>query len=236
MQRKAEVVKLDIHFTKDGIPVLSHDSTLSRCLGWDVAIKDKTLQEIKQNGTFIPVGGYEGEKLQTLAEGLAITKNCPEFWIDTKTFPPNTFERILPEFEKLGISRDRIMVATGVVDSLKYAKEHFPELRRVRHIYPQHLPKEGVLEHLLKLKEELDLFGMNLPAKAFDTGLLTPDDLQKLRAAGLWCSIWFVQNVEAAKKYSEMGADAFVTDNIRDVRQFCRTPGYVHEVKLDDNQ
>ena len=116
------------------------------------------------------------------------------------------------------------MVATGVVDSLAYAKEHYPELRRVRHIYPQHLPKEGVLEHLLKLKEELDLFGMNLPAKAFSTGILTPADLQKLRAAGLWCSIWFVQDAESAKKFSEMGADAFVTDNIRDVRPFCRTP------------
>ena len=30
-------------------------------------------------------------------------------------------------------------------------------------------------------------------------------------------------SVENAQKYSEMGADAFVTDNIRDVRQYCRT-------------
>ena len=224
MQRKAEVVKLDVHFTKDGIPVLSHDGTLKRFLGWDVAIKDKTLQEIKEQGTFLPFGGYEGEKLQTLAEGLAVVKECPEFWIDTKIFTENTLERILAEFDRLGIAHKRIMLATGSVRALEYAKTHFPEIRRVRHIYPQFLPKEGVLEHLLKLKAELELYGMNLPAKAFESGLLTEEILQKLRTSGLWCSIWFVQTEEAAKLYSEMGADAFVTDNIRDVRKFCRTP------------
>ena len=233
MQRKAEVIKLDVHFTKDGIAVLSHDPTLTRCLGWNVAIKDKTIQEIKAQGTFLPTGDYKEEKLQTLAEGLAVAKECPEFWIDTKTFPENTLERILAEFDRLKISHKRIMIATGNVRALEYAKEHYPELRRVRHIYPQYLPKEGVLEHLLNLKAELDLYGMNLPAKAFDSGLLTEEILQKLRAAGLWCSIWFVQNDEAAKKFSEMGADAFVTDNIRDVRKFCRTPGYLPEKQTE---
>ena len=229
MQRKAEVMKLDVHFTKDGIAVLNHDATLKSHYGWDVAIRDKTLQEIKEQAVAKPKGGVEGQKVQTLAEGLAVTKECPEFWIDTKTFPKNTHERILAEFDRLGIAHDRIMFATGNERSLAYAKEHFPEIRRVRHIYPQFLPKEGVLEHLLKLKEELGLYGMNLPAKGFEQGLLTEEILQKLRAAGLWCSIWFVQSTEAAKKYSEMGADAFVTDNIRDVRPFCRTPGFVSE-------
>ncbi|MBQ9366293.1 MAG: hypothetical protein IJT83_00820 [Victivallales bacterium] len=229
MQRKAEIMKLDVHFTKDGIPVLNHDPTLTHHYGWDVAIRDKTLQEIKEQALAKPKKGIKGEKMQTLAEGLAVTKECPEFWIDTKTFPKNTHERILAEFDRLGIAHDRIMFATGNERSLTYAKEHFPEIRRVRHIYPQFLPKEGVLEHLLKLKEELDLFGMNLPAKGFEQGLLNEEILQKLRAAGVWCSIWFVQNAEAAKTYSEMGADAFVTDNILEVRPFCRTPGFVPE-------
>ena len=224
MQRKAEVVKLDVRFTKDGIAVLSHDSSLKRFLGWDVEIADKTLQEIKEQGTFLPVGGYEGEKLQTLAEALAIIKDCPEFWIDTKTFPPKTLERIFAEFDRFGIDHSRLMLATGNPRAILYAKKNFPDLRRVKHIYPQFLPKEGVVEHLLKEKEEFGLFGMNLPAKGFEQGLLTEADLQRLRQAGLWCSIWFVQESNQAQKYSEMGADAFVTDKIRNVRPYCRTP------------
>ena len=229
MKRKAEIMKLDVHFTKDGIPVLNHDATLKSHYGWDVAIRDMTLQEIKEPAVAHPKGGVEGQKVQTLAEGLSVTKDCPEFWIDTKTFPKNTHERILVEFDRLGIAHDRIMFATGNERSLAYAKEHYPDIRRIRHIYPQFLPKEGVLEHLLKVKEELGLYGMNLPAKGFEQGLLNEDILQKLRAAGLWCSIWFVQSAEDAKKYSEIGADAFVTDNIRDVRPFCRTPGFTPE-------
>ncbi len=233
MQRKAEIIKLDVHFTKDGIPVLNHDATLKSRYGWDVAIRDKTLQELKEKAVSKPKGGIEGQKLQTLAEGVSVTKNCPEFWIDTKTFPKGTHERILAVFDRLGIAHERLMFATGNARSLTYAKEHFPDIRRIRHIYPQFLPKEGVLEHLLKLKEELGLYGMNLPAKGFEQGLLNEEILQKLRNAGLWCSIWFVQNAEAAKKFSEMGADAFVTDNIRDVRPFCRTPGFIPEKELE---
>ena len=231
MERKADVMKLDVRFSKDGIAVLSHDGDLKNCFGWEVKIAEKSLEELREKN-FKPVGGYDHEKLQTLEEALTIIRDCPEFWIDTKTFPKNTHERILAEFDRLGIAHERIMFATGNERSLAYAKEHFPEIRRVRHIYPQFLPKEGVLEHLLKLKEELGLYGMNLPAKGFEQELLTEEILQKLRAAGLWCSIWFVQSAEAAKKYSEMGADAFVTDNIRDVRPFCRTPGFGQQDKL----
>ena len=85
MQKKADIVKLDIQFTADGIVVLSHDSTLTRMMNWNVKIKDVTLSEIKKH-TFINVGGYTGEKLLTLREGLEIVKDCPEFWIDFKSF------------------------------------------------------------------------------------------------------------------------------------------------------
>lgn len=239
MRRKAELIKMDVHFTRDGVPVLSHDRNLKRTMNWEVNIKDKTLQEIRDHGIFLPVGDWRGEKIQTLREGLRIVRNCPEFWIDTKAFSKNALERILPEFDKAGISRKRIMLATFSDKALVYAREKFPDIRRIKHIYLKKGPageivtnfykneckkKEDIVKFLLKEKERLSLFGMNLPRIAFQQGLLNPDDLKKLREAGLWCSIWFVNTAGDAEFFSRIGADAFVTDTINTVRPFCRTP------------
>lgn len=246
MERKADLMKLDVHYTRDAVPVLSHDGTLKRTMNWNVRIKDKTLEELKAKGRFVQVGGYKGERIMTLQEGLAIVRECPEFWLDTKTFPKapefgwkkgSCLEVCLQEFEKAGISRNRIILATFNDKSILYAKENIPELRRIKHIYIKQISDgcieinfhpgklknaKNIVSCLLKEKERLGLWGMNLPRNAFAQGLLTPVDLKKLRDAGLWCSIWFVNNPIDATYFSMYGADAFVTDKIEMVRPFCR--------------
>lgn len=246
MERKADLMKLDVHYTRDAVPVLSHDSTLQRTMGWNVWIRRKTLKELKEKGRFLPVGGYKGEKIMTLAEGLAIVKDCPQFWLDTKTFPiapefgwkkGSCLEVALKEFEKAGIDRSRVILATFNEKALLYAQKHHPDLRRIKHIdirrkadgiiYINFAPfkiktTEKLAEYLLKEKERLGLWGMNLMRNAFAENLLTPEIMNKLQQAGLWCSIWFVNNPIDATYFSMYGADAFVTDKIEMVRPFCR--------------
>lgn len=247
MERKADLMKLDIHYTKDAVPVLSHDPTLKRTMDWDVKIKDKTLHELKTQGTFLPVGGYGNEKIMTLKEGLEIVRNCPEFWIDPKTFPKapefgwqkgSCLEVVLEEFRKAGISRERIILATFGDNPLMYARKNLPDLRRIKHIqlkkmqgggivgnfFPGELrAKENIVELLVKEKERLGLWGVNLPRSAFSQELLDGKDIQRLRAAGLRCAVWFVNDPVDATFFSLYGADAFVTDKINSVRPYCRT-------------
>ena len=49
-RRHADIVKLDIRFTKDGVVVLSHDSTLKRTMDWDAPISELTCREIREKG------------------------------------------------------------------------------------------------------------------------------------------------------------------------------------------
>ena len=235
-KRNADVVKLDIRFTKDGVVVLSHDPTLKRTMDWDAPISELTFAEIREKGVFKELGGYKDERLLTLGEGLAIVKRCPEFWIDTKAFTPEGFERALAEFDRAGISRRRIMVATFNREALRYVRQKHPELRRVLHVYVRRLPGGGVrsmstgqdfktrdefFSELMKWRDEFDLYGFNLPRGGFRYGSLTEKELHKLRAAGLWCSIWFVNDAETAAEFGRMGADAFVTGRIEVVRPAC---------------
>ena len=233
VERKADVVKLDIRFTRDGVVVLSHDATLKRTMDWDVPVKDVTYAEIQEKGVFLEVGGYKNEKLLTLREALEIVGKCPEFWIDTKAFDPEGFERVLAEFDRAGIAHDRIMVATFRREALSYVRDHHPEIRRVLHVYVMKMPegqfrsisteqdfasRKELIAELMKWRDEFGLYGFNLPKAVFRAGALTKRELDKLRAAGLWCSIWIIHDPPTAAKFSRMGADAIVTGNILAVR------------------
>ena len=238
-RRRADVVKLDIRFTKDGVVVLSHDASLKRTMNWDVLIRDLSFDEIREKGVFREVGGFRGERLLTLREGLAIVKGCPEFWVDTKDFTEEGFERALAEFARAGIGHDRIMIATFRRDALKYALLKHPDIRRVLHVYVKGFPdghvrsmstkqdfkdRDELVAELLKWRDEFVLYGFNLPRGAFRNGALTETELRKLRAAGMWCSIWFVNDAETAALFNRMGADAFVTGRINIVRPACARP------------
>lgn len=233
MRRHADVMKLDIRFTKDGEVVLSHDAALTRTMKWDVKVCDVTLAELRAKGVFAEVGGYRNERIVTLREGLEIVRNCPEFWIDTKDFSPESFERALAEFDRAGIAHDRIMIATFTRNALRYVKVKHPELRRVLHVYVKKLPdgqqpnsetRAKLLAKLLQWRDEFGLFGLNLPARAFDDQRLTEQELRKLRAEGLWCSIWYVNDEAVARRFNRLGADAFVTGGIEKVRPGCHRP------------
>ena len=242
MQRKADVVKLNIRYTKDGIPVIAHDGNMKKAMKWDVFLSQKTLAELKEK-TLVPRGGYDSEKILSLQEALEIVKECPEFWYDTKgTFNAKRFKATLAIFEKAGISLDRIMVATWSTRALREVMRDFPQIRRVRHIQLCHstkkkgtvisnfgFPETGgnqkdIVKLLLKVRDEYKLYGLNLPKKAFQEGLLTADDVKTLRDAGVWCAMWIPRTAEEAKLAAEMGVDAVVTGNLKEVRPFCRIP------------
>ena len=240
MQHKTDVMKLDIRYSKDAIPVLSHDGTLKRVMNWKVGLHEKTLAEIKEKD-LLPRGGYDSEKLQSLPEALEIVKECPEFWYDPKgTFNEARFKKSLKEFEKAGINLDRIMIATWGNKPLSFVMQEFPQIRRVKHIQLCYstkkkgtvfstigFPETGgnqkdIVKLLLKKRDEFKLYGLNLPIRAVKDGLLTAEDIKTLRDAGVWISLWFINTAEDADLAAKVGADAFVTDKLEPVLPYCR--------------
>ncbi|MEK3726148.1 glycerophosphodiester phosphodiesterase [Paenibacillus sp. FSL H8-0034] len=71
-------LELDVHLSKDGVPVLMHDATLDRLTNGTGYIKNYTVQELKQ---FL-VGGTE--TIPTLEEALLLVKNKMVVNIDLK--------------------------------------------------------------------------------------------------------------------------------------------------------
>ena len=221
----SDIVKLDLQHTKDGVVVMGHDNTLKRNMGWDVAISDVTYQEIYEKGRFLENKAPGKERIVRLDQALAIVKSVPEFWLDFKAkFSPELGEKVLAALAAAGIDESRVMIATFNRPALQYFQTHHPAIRRVGH-YSFKRDKDGdadnakTMRKVLDYRDEFGLFGVNMPVLAKQT---RPEDVAFLKKNGLWVSLWFIQNADAAKHYRPANADAFVTDHVSPVREALR--------------
>ena len=207
----SDIVKLDLQRTKDGCIVLSHDHDLKRSMGWDKPIYKLAYQDIFTNRCFRPVGGYARERIVRLDEALRIVRPIPEIWLDFKQFSPDFAEKVLEEVRHAEIDFSRLMVATFSKKALEYFRDRHPEIRRVGHV------KAGKSrEEVLAFRDELKLFGVNLPVSRRQTSVA---DISFFHENGLWVALWFVQTEQIAAEYRDSGADAFVTDHVTRIRK-----------------
>ena len=235
VERGSEVLKLDVHPSRDGVIVLSHDPTFKRTMGWDVRIRDVTWDEIRRH-TYLLGGQPTQERAVSLPEALEVVKSIPEFWIDFKSFDPDFAERVLATFAQFGIGQDRLMVATYNGDALQYFRKAHPSIRRIAHIdfceqdgkwslsFERHLgilcrkAADGepyspeVAEHILECARTLDLWGVNLCAVP---QVVTPGLVARLHGEGLAVSLALVHDAATARVFANHGGDFVVTRDRR---------------------
>lgn len=227
--RGCDILKLDLQETKDGIPVLSHDPTLTRTMGWSTNITRVTYAEILQH-EFKPVGGHEHEKLVSVKEGLAYARQIPEVWLDFKYFKTNFCENVLQLVQEAGISDDRVMCATYNRQALQYMKDKHPGIRRVSHVTLYETNgvfkasfgtksvcrdlENDMVREILAYRDQLGLYGVNIIAHR----AMTPGFIERLKAEGLWFSLALVHTEKAAKFYAPLRPDCVVTRDVRTIR------------------
>jgi glycerophosphoryl diester phosphodiesterase len=101
----ADLVELDVHHTKDGVPVVIHDFTLDRTTdakrlwgGSGLKVADRTAGELRA----LDAGGwfashYAGARLPTLAEALEVIQAQGMALIERKGGQPATILRLIRE-------------------------------------------------------------------------------------------------------------------------------------------
>ena len=235
VERGSEVLKLDVHPSRDGVIVLSHDPTFKRTMGWDAKIREHDWAEIRRH-TYLLGGQPTRERAVSLPEALEVVKSIPEFWIDFKSFDPDFAERVLATFAQFGIGQDRLMVATYNGDALQYFRKAHPSIRRIAHIdfceqdgkwslsFERHLgilcrkAADGepyspeVAEHILECARTLDLWGVNLCAVP---QVVTPGLVARLHGEGLAVSLALVHDAATARVFANHGGDFVVTRDRR---------------------
>lgn len=214
-EQGADAVEVDIHLSRDGyLPVL-HDPNTKRTTGRDAAIKDLTLEEIRalDAGTWKDAR-FAGEGIPTLDQVIALLPAGKRLFVELKTGP-----EVVPELARC-LARTGMSGSTVTIISFNY--ETLLEVRRQLPDYPtQYLvsyrvpdPKappakpQPTLDEVIAQARAARLTGLDLR----HTWPLTPEDVARIRAAGLELHVWTVDDPAIARRWIGLGVDSITTN------------------------
>jgi len=132
LEMGADIIELDVHLTRDNVPVVIHDEDVKRTTDGEGEVKDMNLEELKEldAGSWFSEE-FAGERIPTLSEVLAWAKGNVPINIEIKN-GPNFYkgieERVVEELAGHGMTGEIIISSFDHV-CLKTIKEIEPALR-----------------------------------------------------------------------------------------------------------
>jgi glycerophosphoryl diester phosphodiesterase len=219
-QQGADAVETDIHLTRDGQIIVSHDKTTKRTTGQDGTIAQLTLDALRR----LDAGAWKapqfaGEKLPTLDEQLALMPAGKRLLVEIKVGP-----EIVPEVQRClkrtGASERNITFISFNYEALKEVRRTLPQYRTLYLMgYKAPDPKVAASK-AAKAKKQPTIDEVIAQAKAAKfTGLdlqhtwpLTAADAKQISAAGLELHVWTVDDGAIAQRWIGLGAASITTN------------------------
>lgn len=206
----ADGVEIDVHLTRDGIPVVIHDADTVRVAGKKRVVSRSTLKELKA----LDVGkgfdeAFSGERIPTLEEVLAIMPPRKYLFIEAKEAPAAQLAKaLMPIFEQhpKWIANRQILFMSFFPDLLWSAATKFPDLtlllllddkRRLPRRLPKRLPSDSLPVH-----------GMGISHKL----MLRDEEREALIGAGALMNVWTVNDPAMKAHWEHAGFDFLTTD------------------------
>jgi glycerophosphoryl diester phosphodiesterase len=217
LEHGADALEMDVHMTKDGHLVVSHDPTGKRMCGVDARIRDCRLDEVKswdagRNFTSDdgarPFAG-EGFTIPTFDEVLSELGDIV-INVDLKQTRPS----ILAAF----IDRVRSHGAEERVIGASFALANTVGLRRAGYAGPTALARSEVVALLAaprSLYARLPWRGdaAQLPPRVGPLDLSSPRLIAKCQALGMRVDYWTINDPAEARRLLDAGADGIMTDD-----------------------
>ncbi len=208
IEQGADGIELDVHFTKDLVPIVTHDDNVNRVTGYNGLVKELTLEEIKKLSFDNKMAGYIGEKAPTLEEVFVLMKPSNliiNVELKTNHQRPEGLEEACQALVKKYNMEDRIIYSSFNHHSLNHLKT-----------IASHMPC-GILFDCNMFKE------WNY-AKTMDWQAIHPhfksvygkEYIQACQNAGIACNAWTVDNPENIKFLLNLGVDGIIT-NVPDI-------------------
>jgi glycerophosphoryl diester phosphodiesterase len=212
----AQYFELDVHMTRDGVVVVSHDPVLSRTCGLDAAIGDLTFAELKRVdagwGFAAGDGGFpfrgRGIEVPALAEVLAA---FPEhrYIIEVKQSAPSLASALLEVIERAGMRRHVLLAS----------EEHTPmdELRALAPELPTGFPYPEIVGFMAALAPGAEPYqprgdAVQIPPEYHSWRIVTPESVAAAHRIGVEVHLVTVNDAVEMRAMLEMGVDGIITD------------------------
>jgi glycerophosphoryl diester phosphodiesterase len=210
----ADGIEFDVRLTRDGVPVVIHDSTLRRTGRLPHRVADLTWAEISK----VDVGSwfsasFANETVPSLAELFALFQsNNSMLYLEMKSDSASD-QRALADACAKAIAehslKDRVIVECFELPALKILKEIDPEIKTVALFEPT-LTNPSVLSDQRIMKQALDV---GAAALALHHRLARESLVRKAKEAGLHVVVWTVDDPAWIARGKTRGIDALITND-----------------------
>jgi glycerophosphoryl diester phosphodiesterase len=207
-------IELDVQVTRDGVPVVFHDTALTRLTGTRGRLADRTWSELQKLRV-------RGEAIPTLAEVLALTRKRCILQIEIKKGVP--VAPVLAAIRRTAPSGNAIL-ASFEHDILREAATLAPKLPRMLIVDPalRHSKREDakgskveiprlspLASRLLRAMSSVGAVGLSLNHRVITSPLFV--ETIHRHGAQLWC--WTVNDVRTMKRLRDCAVDAILTND-----------------------
>lgn len=226
LELQVDAVELDVHLSKDGVPVVLHDPDVSRATGAVGEVEALTLVELQQLDAAATYKGADVgmQRIPTLAEVLALIQGHSGVQIEIKL---RGNKQRYPGIERQVVEtvRHSNMVAETVVLSFD-----FPTLLEVQRLEPTlrtcALVSSGYLSRF-DIHQRATLVTADLAAQGFrcvgsNHTWLSPALFQALRDKGFEVGVWTVNDLFSMRKFIDMGVNFITSDLPNQLRDLLR--------------
>lgn len=214
-----DVLEMDIHMTKDGILVVSHDETVDRLTDGEGLIKEMTLAEVQSfdaaydwspldDGAEYPYRG-QGITIPTLE---SVFERFPDYRmnIEIKQAEPSIAQPFCDLIRKHGLE-NKILVASFKDEALAEFREICPDVAtsgsrgQIKPFIYMHLAFLGRLY-------PPNFSAVQLPIEDSGITLLTSRFVKVAHARGLWVDAWTIDDPAEMQMLIDIGVDGIITD------------------------
>jgi glycerophosphoryl diester phosphodiesterase len=210
----ADGIEFDVRLTRDGVPVVIHDSTLRRTGGLSRRVADLTWEEISK----VDVGSwfatrYANETVPSLAELFTLFQsNNSTLYLEMKS-DSVAEQRPLSEACVNAIDehslRGRVVVECFELTALQILREIDQEIKTVALFEPT-LTNPSVWSDQRIINQAIDVGAVAL---ALHHRLARESLVQKAKGAGLHVAVWTVDDPAWIERARAIGVDALITND-----------------------
>ena len=183
--------ELDVHLTRDNIPVVIHDSTVDRVTSGSGIVSQMSLEEIKK------LDCKDKQKIPTLQEVIDLCREKINLKIELKA---DVAVRQVAE----ALKQNNIVPGTSV---LSFDKGTLKEIRKILPDLSLCYLFEEYSDDVWKLAEDLSLEFLGPKYWIVDQEVI-----DKSHSLGIKIYTWTVNEKKTGKKLETMGVDELVTD------------------------
>ena len=221
---RTDMLELDVHLSRDGELVVSHDPTLERCTDGEGPLAERTLAQLQQldagfhfspDGARFPFRG-QGVRLPSLREVLRAFPGM-RLNVEAKPDVPG-IEDVLAQLLRAEGAVHRVCVGSELDAVGERLARALPE---ACHFYP----RDALTALVMGLKsgepapEEPRFHVLDMPLYFGGVRLIDPPFLEAVRALGKWVNVWTVDDEAEMRQLVAEGVGGVMTDRPDLLRQ-----------------